>query len=625
MKKMLSVILTLVIALGCLFAVPAHAGIIGEVITTDIVTYIDEQPIESYNINDYTYVIAEELRDYGFDVRWLAAERRLEIFEKGGSIPNKYPSADLINVRKDSYEKGKHAFDVYSTDIVTTLNGETVNAYNVDGQTLIQIDELSRFAYFSYNDAKREVKIAKTAWYADWLYNQSAKNEISVPSEKAYGTVTFSGDAIDGKVSGRGKLTEVYENKGEGLQFTETIETIGKFEDGKIYEPVVSYQYKKYVPYNGTDRRVRETYTFNGGMGEPGMQYSVTYYDDGSKARKEEKVSGGQVTYRRETVYDSEYRFGYRVVNEGSVTPFGQIADYKETAAGRITHVKADSFTGFLTDENGVAFAAGYIEAGPNAVPVKIADHVKMAISETMFVDKNDRLISGDAVLAEDILYASERVYLKKDGGLYQTNGTLIDRNVSEASADGGLVLYIKGTDAYYVRLNFEEEGAKWNDGFDLSSPVKVFEGAKSVSRGNRFLIIDENDTLWGWSSYWYGTPYENNSGNLFSTKTPIKLAEQVAFADSGTGFIAYVTTDGALYVMPDATEPKNKGIFGITEPTLVMVEVADISAGGSFMLILGKDGYARAWGENKEGRLGIGTTENAEEPMMILGFYEKK
>ena len=76
---------------------------------------------------------------------------------------------------------------------------------------------------------------------------------------------------------------------------------------------------------------------------------------------------------------------------------------------------------------------------------------------------------------------------------------------------------------------------------------------------------------------------------------------------------------------MPDATEPKNKGIFGITEPTLVMVEVADISAGGSFMLILGKDGYARAWGENKEGRLGIGTTENAEEPMMILGFYEKK
>ena len=42
--------------------------IIGNVLSTDIVTFIDRTPIRSYNYQNHTYVIAEKLRDYGFDV-----------------------------------------------------------------------------------------------------------------------------------------------------------------------------------------------------------------------------------------------------------------------------------------------------------------------------------------------------------------------------------------------------------------------------------------------------------------------------------------------------------------------------------------------------------------------------
>ena len=260
------------LAFGALFmslcAMPVYAGVIGEVITTDIVTYIDEQPIPSYNINDYTYVIAEELAHYGFDVYWRAAERKLEIYEKGGEIPCCYPDAEKINLRKDATPKGQHAFDVYETDIVTTLNNEPVNAYNVDGQTLIQVDELSRFAYFSYDDTRREVKIDKTRYYADWLLSLAPPETYEIPEKNMIYTGSIDKNIYDstGEIvpHGLGKLTEIAEST-EGLQYTEIIETITKFENGEPYDAEMAYTYRKKTPHNGTDKRVRETFRFKGG------------------------------------------------------------------------------------------------------------------------------------------------------------------------------------------------------------------------------------------------------------------------------------------------------------------------------------------------------------------------
>ena len=52
---------------------------IGEYYDTDIVTYIDGKKIEAYNTGGRTYIPAELLADYGFDVTWNEAVRRLDI------------------------------------------------------------------------------------------------------------------------------------------------------------------------------------------------------------------------------------------------------------------------------------------------------------------------------------------------------------------------------------------------------------------------------------------------------------------------------------------------------------------------------------------------------------------
>ena len=46
----------------------AQGGISGKVLKSDIRAYINGAPVMTYNIDGYTGVIAEELRNYGFDV-----------------------------------------------------------------------------------------------------------------------------------------------------------------------------------------------------------------------------------------------------------------------------------------------------------------------------------------------------------------------------------------------------------------------------------------------------------------------------------------------------------------------------------------------------------------------------
>lgn len=151
MKKLLAAFFISVLA-----AVPAHAEIIGEVLTTDIAAFIDSSPIESYNYNDYTYVVAEDLRNYGFDVEWDASARRLDISRAERNFTPYID--DFINQPKQN-NLFTHAFDVYSTDIETYINNEPVLAVNIDGKTLIAFATLDAFGECSYNSLDRECYI----------------------------------------------------------------------------------------------------------------------------------------------------------------------------------------------------------------------------------------------------------------------------------------------------------------------------------------------------------------------------------------------------------------------------------------------------------------------------------
>lgn len=60
------------------FDLPA-GRILGSYYETDIVTYLDGNAITAYNIGGRTYILAEEMRDFGYTVSWDAERRTLDI------------------------------------------------------------------------------------------------------------------------------------------------------------------------------------------------------------------------------------------------------------------------------------------------------------------------------------------------------------------------------------------------------------------------------------------------------------------------------------------------------------------------------------------------------------------
>lgn len=82
MKKIIGVLSILIFVVSALFSLNVYAEDPGYVTQTDIVCFIDYSPIESYNYKNKTYVVAEDLMNYGFDVVWNNERRELTIDRK---------------------------------------------------------------------------------------------------------------------------------------------------------------------------------------------------------------------------------------------------------------------------------------------------------------------------------------------------------------------------------------------------------------------------------------------------------------------------------------------------------------------------------------------------------------
>ena len=123
---------------------------------TDIVAVIDGHPLRSYNVDNYTVVVAEDLRAYGFQVIWHGQARRLEVLRplKNGewqtpaSYPDYTPSVPAGKI-------GTPARDILATDIVTTVGGDEVQSWNIGGETCIRFRELERYGKMDYNHPER--------------------------------------------------------------------------------------------------------------------------------------------------------------------------------------------------------------------------------------------------------------------------------------------------------------------------------------------------------------------------------------------------------------------------------------------------------------------------------------
>lgn len=225
MKKLMSFVLIC----GVMFFNISSAFAQKTAVKSDICAYIDYTPIRSYNIDGYTYVIAEDLRSYGFDVIWNNDERTLEIKRKELTAP--IYTKELFDATSDPLSS---SYIIYPTDIKTYLNGAEVNSFNIGGQTVIQIDELSSCGNFEWNAEMREVRVTIYEFDLQKLYD-FAENKTEIQRTE-WPPMSYVGQVNEkGEPDGIGLLQETYSQAGAGVLYTKTDKTLGFFKDGCPY------------------------------------------------------------------------------------------------------------------------------------------------------------------------------------------------------------------------------------------------------------------------------------------------------------------------------------------------------------------------------------------------------
>ncbi|MBO5408100.1 MAG: M15 family metallopeptidase [Clostridia bacterium] len=157
MKKLLTALVLVCILMSVVpVASMAKTGdVLGYAKYTDISAYINHYPIASYNINDYTAVVAEDLANYGFRVDWNDYERALYI-SKDNSAKRITP---YVTPYKYASVAGYPSFAYLQTDIKTYVNGVPVESFNIGGKTCIYMDSLVSCGELAWVPEFRAIKL----------------------------------------------------------------------------------------------------------------------------------------------------------------------------------------------------------------------------------------------------------------------------------------------------------------------------------------------------------------------------------------------------------------------------------------------------------------------------------
>lgn len=170
MKKIIAILLTTVLMLSCFsMAVSAKVGdVIGQALHTDIVAYINNYAIPSYAVNGQSVIVAEDLRNFGFDVAWDEYTRSLTVTRNNDAWVN---SMDF----KKSAEFGKKFTNILQTDIKVYAGDKQITSYAMNGYTMIPIEELTMFGEVYWVAEQRAIKL-----WVDALSIRPTMQEIEI-------------------------------------------------------------------------------------------------------------------------------------------------------------------------------------------------------------------------------------------------------------------------------------------------------------------------------------------------------------------------------------------------------------------------------------------------------------
>jgi len=155
------------------------------------------------------------------------------------------------------------------------------------------------------------------------------------------------------------------------------------------------------------------------------------------------------------------------------------------------------------------------------------------------------------------------------------------------------------------------------------SHPVKVMADIITVSSGNSHtMAIQSNGYLWALGNNSLGQLGDNT---IIGRISPVKIMDNIAAVSSGGAHTMAIRTDGSLYTWG----LNGNGQLGDGEqtswdpnptPIRVMENVIAISAGYRHSMAIRSDGSLWAWGDNRYGQLGDGTTRwSVPNPTFVM------
>ncbi len=172
LKKLFCGALSFVLAANVLsfYAFAYNVGdVIGKILSTDIVTYIEGVRVPSYNINGRTAVIAQNLNALGknlnFGVSFDEESRTLTITDKDIFMTGQ-EEALIYNDSAASKPVGTPVGDVYYTDITTNFNGTAMESFNIGGLTCVYSDDLAKLCgTYIWDEDNRTVNVYRSGTY----------------------------------------------------------------------------------------------------------------------------------------------------------------------------------------------------------------------------------------------------------------------------------------------------------------------------------------------------------------------------------------------------------------------------------------------------------------------------
>lgn len=114
----------------------ANGDMIQPIYSTDILTYMDNIPIQGYAIDGKMMICLENLEDYGFNV-YYNDEARVLFVNKQGKADASFRPVILRG------KVGDISGYTYETDIRAYLNGQEIDAENIGGRLAVAAEDIS--------------------------------------------------------------------------------------------------------------------------------------------------------------------------------------------------------------------------------------------------------------------------------------------------------------------------------------------------------------------------------------------------------------------------------------------------------------------------------------------------